>query len=295
MRTDPDQDHAASARRRLEEFARLWSPPASAASATDDPPEGPATTRLPIQATSGGRHAVTVAVPPRTLLGAFLHRRHVGLIALAAVLFVLVAIWWTARGSAEPMPVADTSPAAAPVSAGSDPSGAAPSLSSASASATSAPIPGSTPGSLPGSTEVVVVDVAGKVRRPAVVTLPAGSRVIDALRKAGGARSGVDLSGLNLARVLVDGEQVLVGSRSPAPVGSIDGTPAAPPGADARTDLNTATAAQLEELPGIGPVTAQKIIEWRTENGAFTSADDLLEVDGIGPKTLASIEPEVTW
>jgi competence protein ComEA len=133
---------------------------------------------------------------------------------------------------------------------------------------------------------VVVVDVAGKVRRPGVATLPAGSRVVDAIRKAGGARPGVDLTGLNLARVLVDGEQILVGV---APVAGVAASASAQPGAadgGSLVNLNTATLDQLDGLPGVGPVTAQKILDWRSAHGAFTAIDELLEVDGIGEAIL---------
>lgn len=134
------------------------------------------------------------------------------------------------------------------------------------------------------------MDIAGKVRRPGVATLPAGSRVIDAVKRAGGAHKGVDLSTLNLARVLVDGEQILVGV---PPVGGA--AAAIPPSATATlVNLNTATSDQLDSLPGVGPVTAQKILDWRTAHGAFTAVDELLEVDGIGAKTFAEIAPRVT-
>jgi len=139
----------------------------------------------------------------------------------------------------------------------------------------------------------VTVDVAGKVRRPGVATLPAGSRVVDALRKAGGARGRVDLSGLNLARVLVDGEQILVGKPAPGGLAASAST-AAPDATGALVNLNTATAEQLDTLPGVGPVTAQKILEWRGSHGAFSAVDELLEVDGIGEKTLADLAPHVT-
>jgi competence protein ComEA len=139
----------------------------------------------------------------------------------------------------------------------------------------------------------VVVDVAGKVRRPGIVTLPAGSRVVDALEAAGGPRRGVDLVGLNLARVLVDGEQVVVGR--PAVAGpAAAAVPGPSPGAGALVNLNTATQPDLETLPGVGPVTAQAILDWRTEHGAFSSVDELLEVSGIGDATLAEIAPHVT-
>jgi competence protein ComEA len=138
----------------------------------------------------------------------------------------------------------------------------------------------------------VVVDVAGKVRRPGIVRLPLGSRVVDALEAAGGARRGADLTGLNLARVLSDGEQVLVGVPAAA------GPPVAAPGATVAggvlVNLNTATQPELETLPGVGPVTATSILEWRAEHGAFSSVDELLEVSGIGDATLAEIAPHVT-
>ena len=149
-------------------------------------------------------------------------------------------------------------------------------------------------GASPASGGDVTVDVAGKVRRPGLTTLPAGSRVADALKEAGGPRGRVDLSALNLARVLVDGEQILVG-RAAQPGGIAAGaSTAAPDPSGALVSLNTATLEQLETLPGVGPVTAQKILDWRGANGAFSSVDQLLDIDGIGDKTLAEIAPHVT-
>lgn len=139
--------------------------------------------------------------------------------------------------------------------------------------------------------KVVVVDVAGKVRRPGVVELPQGSRVADALRAAGGVRPGVDIGLLNLARPLTDGEQVVVGlagagAEPPAPGASAGkGSTAGSP-----VDLNTATVADLDGLPGVGPVLAQRIIDWRTANGPFTSVDQLHEVSGIGDRRFQDLK-----
>lgn len=135
----------------------------------------------------------------------------------------------------------------------------------------------------------VLVAVAGKVRKPGVVRLPAGSRVDDAVRAAGGPLDAGDLGLLNLARKLVDGEQVLVGV-DPAP-----GAPAAAGGGavGGLIDLNTATAADLDALPGIGMVLAQRIIDWRTENGRFESVDQLREVTGIGEAKYEDLRDKV--
>ncbi|QIG42705.1 ComEA family DNA-binding protein [Nocardioides anomalus] len=151
--------------------------------------------------------------------------------------------------------------------------------------------------------------MAGKVRHPGIAVLDAGARVVDALQAAGGAKPGVDLTGLNLARVLVDGEQVLVGTdpptglaaaASPPPAGSGSGATSTSsagnaPGTPATVvNLNTATEADLDTLPDVGPVTAQSILTWRDQHGGFSSVDELLEVDGIGEVTLGKLAPYVT-
>ena len=144
----------------------------------------------------------------------------------------------------------------------------------------------------------IVVDVSGKVREPGIQRLPAGSRVADALRAAGGVRPGANTDGLNRARFLVDGEQVVVGGsgrRAGARGGGGRGAGAAgraaagaaPP---APVGLNTATAEQLDKLPGVGPVLAQHIIDYRTEHGGFRSVDELREVNGIGDRRFADLQ-----
>ncbi|MFC9059248.1 helix-hairpin-helix domain-containing protein [Streptomyces sp. NPDC057074] len=138
----------------------------------------------------------------------------------------------------------------------------------------------------------IVVDVDGKVRKPGVHRLPAGSRVADALRAAGGVRDGAKTDGLNQARFLVDGEQVVVGA--PAPVAGVAPGGAATAGSGAAApaapvSLNTATPDQLDTLPGVGPVLAQHIIDYRAQHGGFRSVDELREVNGIGERRFADL------
>jgi len=149
--------------------------------------------------------------------------------------------------------------------------------------ASSAGLPLATP-----QPSVVVVHVLGDVRRPGLVTLPSGSRVADAVEAAGGLRKGGSTGSLNLARTVVDGEQVMVSRDAAAAPGPGGGGTAAGP-----LDLNTATADQLDELPGVGPVTAERILAWRTEHGRFASVDQLREVSGIGAVTFERLAPLV--
>ena len=161
---------------------------------------------------------------------------------------------------------------------------------SLSAEATSPP-GGAASSSAPAAGELVV-DVEGKVKHPGIVTLPAGSRVHEAVAKAGGVRGKVDTSTLNMARVLTDGEQILVGVEPVAAAPANGSSPGS--GGGARISLGTATLEQLDTLPGIGPVTAQAILDHRSEHGPFTSVDDLLDVKGIGEATLEDIRDQVT-
>jgi competence protein ComEA len=140
----------------------------------------------------------------------------------------------------------------------------------------------------------VVVDIAGAVRRPGLVRLPGGSRVTDAVTAAGGPTRRADLASVNLARLLVDGEQIVVlragQGALPGPLGASSSATAAP---GQPVSLNTATPEQLDGLPGVGPVLAQRIIDWRTRHGRFSSVDELTEVSGIGERTLANLRPLV--
>lgn len=166
-------------------------------------------------------------------------------------------------------------------------------LSARKAPAVIAPAARATPSpSISSSSGALVVHVAGAVRRPGVIELPAGSRVADAIALAGGALSRADLDLLNLAAFVVDGSQVLVPTRGPQP--ATIATPLAGATEAATIDLNSADQALLETVPGLGPVKAAAIIAFRTEVGAFESIDQLLEVSGIGPATLESIRPFVS-
>ncbi|HYX79495.1 MAG TPA: ComEA family DNA-binding protein [Actinomycetota bacterium] len=146
------------------------------------------------------------------------------------------------------------------------------------------------------SPATILVDVAGWVREPGVYEFHEGDRVIDAIEAAGGARSGAALEALNLAAPLADGSQILVqkqsavgSSSSPIASGST-GTA----GTTAKININTAGADELDTLPGIGEVYAQRIVDYRTQNGPFASVDELEDVSGIGPATLENIRPYVT-
>ena len=208
--------------------------------------------------------------------------------ARAAVALGLLAVWWQrpVTESVAPLPASVSEP----VAGDHPPPSAAP--------AVSAP-------ALPPPVDEIVVSVVGLVHTSGLVRLPSGARVADALTAAGGAREGADLLGLNLAQRLNDGDQVLVGLAPPpgaAPVaGSATvGAGAAPVGggggggSGGKVNLNTATEQQLDELPGVGPVTATAIVSWRTGNGTFTDVEQLGEVDGIGPARLAKLRDLVT-
>ncbi|MEV6897605.1 ComEA family DNA-binding protein [Amycolatopsis sp. NPDC051372] len=142
--------------------------------------------------------------------------------------------------------------------------------------------------SAPSASAKLVISVIGHVRAPGLVTVPAGSRVADAVRAAGGTDPGTDLSSLNLARKLTDGEQLAVGitvaSSAPAGAGAAPG----------KLDLNSATPEQLDTLPGVGEVTAGRIIDWRTQHGRFSSVEQLRDVEGIGESKFEKLREQVT-
>jgi competence protein ComEA len=151
-----------------------------------------------------------------------------------------------------------------------------------------------TPGAQADAAAPILVHVVGEVSSPGVVELRAGARVREAIEAAGGATELAVLAGVNLARPVVDGEQILVPDAAAAQASA----PAAPgsgaAGGTGLVSLNSADAAALETLPGVGPALAQRILAWRAANGAFASVDQLIEVSGIGARTLEGLRDRVT-
>jgi competence protein ComEA len=203
-------------------------------------------------------------------------REILGLVVIGALLAVGVGFWYV---RSLPKPVSIEAPSG---SLGSGPQ----------------PGPSVTPTTPPA---LLLVHVAGWVVRPGVYELRQGDRVIDAIERAGGARRGADLRSINLAAVLVDAQQIVVmkagsgtSATSTGPVATgAGGSSGSTPGQEL-IDLNTATPEQLETLPGIGEVLAQRIIDYREEHGPFSSIDELLDVSGIGDARLEDLRSEVT-
>ncbi len=197
------------------------------------------------------------------------------LLLLASLLGLAVAAVAAWRFLPNPAPAAEGAPGVALVDAG--------------VPVTGLPAdPGDRPVPPPAAT--VTIHVVGPVAHPGVVVLPAGSRVADAVAASGGFVPGAPADGVNLARRLVDGEHLDVGA--PAP-GADPPAPGAASSGPAKVDLNTATSQQLQELPGVGPVLADRIVAYRQQHGGFDSVGQLQEVAGIGASRLADLEPLV--
>jgi competence protein ComEA len=221
-----------------------------------------------------------------------LSRAELAGLVVVIVLCVAGAAVWYLRSLPKPITVAEVQ--------GAPPAGQTPPADGAVPLASGAPSSGVAASGQPvASGAPIIVDVTGHVRRPGVYEFPAGSRVIDAIERAGGPRENAVLAALNLAAPLADGQQIVVpGPKDPiAPVPgapAVPGAPVTPTGSGTLVNVNTADATALEALPGIGEVTAAAIVEHRTENGPFTSVDQLEDVSGIGPATLEEIRPLVT-
>ncbi|WP_406692358.1 ComEA family DNA-binding protein [Saccharopolyspora sp. ID03-671] len=199
---------------------------------------------------------------PEPLLRSRVDPGRAGLLAVALVAAVVLAgvlvLAWSDRPEAESAPP-PLPPPPAPVSTG------------------------------PTAPAELVVSVVGRVERPGLVTVPAGARVADAVSAAGGALPETDLTGLNLARRLADGEQLYVAIPVPPEAQQAQSGQPGSGGGDGRLDLNAATKEQLDGLPGVGEVTAERILQWRTEHGRFDSVDQLGEVGGIGDARLSKL------
>ena len=204
-----------------------------------------------------------------------------GLVVVIVLLLAAVGFWYT-RSLPRPIDIAtDAAPMAV---ASSEPSASVAVAASAS--------------TLASPSTTLIVDVTGWVRKPGVFAFEPGDRVIDAVERAGGARDNADLTLLNLAAPLVDGQQILVpkeGAEVPGTVpGTTPGTTGVPGATGGLVNINTADEATLETLNGVGPVLAASIIAYRTEHGPFTSIDQLDEVSGIGPATMEDLRSQVT-
>jgi competence protein ComEA len=278
LRRGPDPLELAAVLRRLES---LRSPTTEAPGWLPSPPPDP-----PVAApvASGGSRVRVGAFDPG--------RRGLAVLAVAALLAAAAGAWFFIRAT----PRADSASNADPAVAAASTPAVPPSASGGWPALTS----GAPGGSTPSAATVIVVDVVGRVAKPGIFTLPAASRIFDAIAAAGGALPGTDLTALNLAGKLIDGEEIFVGI--PPPSGSaaqtaggvVGGDTGAGPATAGTTkpsvvDLNSASLTDLETLPGVGAVTAQRIIDWRTQHGRFTSVVQLQQISGIGPSKYASL------
>ncbi len=221
--------------------------------------------------------ALRVGISPRAIAGLFL--------VVAIIILLLGVRFLASQAQAEAVPV---------------PLGPQPEMLSSSQSPalmTSAPtkaLAGTTgPATLSSGSSSVTVHVVGQVRRPGVVVLPAGSRVRDALSAVGGLTDRANPAGVNLARPVLDGEQIMV--PRPGELLPVLPGPSGPTSSSTSSviDLNSASVEQLDTLPGVGPVIAERIVQWRHEHGRFSAVDELNEVSGIGSASMERIRPLV--
>jgi competence protein ComEA len=299
LRRRPDPRELASVLHRLERLQIVAQP-----AAPGWVPHAPDVEQLrsdPTARAARGRRPARLRglVPARLHVSAFdPGRRGVAVLVVVALLGASGGAWYFLRAA----PHVDA--------AGTDPAttDSAPSPTESIASADdlvpigAAAIPSGLPS--PSKTSELVVDVVGKVVKPGVFTLPPGSRIVDAIAAAGGALPHTDLTALDLARRLSDGQEIFVGVPPPSGPAAISaggvvgddtaaGGDASAASADPVVDINTATQVELETLPGVGAVTAQNILAWRTQHGRFTSVSELQQVSGIGPAKYAGLAGRV--
>jgi competence protein ComEA len=222
-------------------------------------------------------------------------RRNVAALGVAVLIAATATLWWVVASRPRPIPVLESGAGLA--GATTTPSAGLGHASPSPSASGGRPSPGGQPSVAETGADGLVVDVAGKVARPGIYRLPAGSRVFDALLAAGGPLPGVVTTPLNLAAPLNDGQQVVVGidgmtGQAGPSGGAVGGSGTG--GSGTTVSLNSASLDQLQHLPGVGPVLAQHILDWRAQHGRFTSVDQLRDVSGIGPSKFAAIKSKVT-
>jgi competence protein ComEA len=242
------------------------------------------------------------AVPAGADAGSRWHpsRRAIAALGVVVVAVIVLTVAWVFSSRPQSLTVAADGAQAATIGprGSAAPSPAALSSTSSSSSSTLS----SSTASAANIGGDVVVDVEGKVRHPGLYHLRPGARVDDALRLAGGVKPGVSAVGLNRAAKLTDGQQIVVGLTPPAAGGAAAGGGGASgagggvagSATPSTVNLNTADLAQLEQLPGVGPVLAQHILDWRSQHGGFARVDQLQDVSGIGPSKFAALKDAVT-
>ncbi|MEI6362531.1 MAG: helix-hairpin-helix domain-containing protein [Actinomycetes bacterium] len=271
---------AAAGAVRLEHLARQWRIPAPP-SATPTTSETPATAWQLLAEDGSPPPDSTPA--PGLATGPWNRSAIRGLVVLVLVAVLLASWWWWSGRPREAIAAPTILATGGPVAGAGGPSASAvPGVGAPGGPAVSPPA---------APVREVVVHVVGQVRHPGLVTLPVGSRVNDAITAAGGVTRPRAGDSVNLARVLVDGEQVVVGFAAQAVAGVLG---IAPVKSGGLLNLNSADATAFEDLPGVGPVLAQRIVQWRVANGPFRSVDELGEVTGIGDAIMAQLRPLVS-
>jgi competence protein ComEA len=296
LRRRPDPRELASVLQRLERLQIVTQP-----AATGWLPHAPDAQVVERADRASWLSRLRALVPARLQVNAFdPGRRGVIVLVVVAVLGASGGAWYFLHAAPHASPTVAAPAADCETATGQEPGGCL-TVSGGSTDSFSpvgvAAIPSGLPS--PSKESELVVDVVGRVAKPGVFTLPPGSRIVDAIAAAGGALPHTDLTALDLARKLSDGQEIFVGVAPPSGaaamsgggvVGDSDaGTDSGVASANPIVDINTATQSELETLPGVGTVTAQRIIAWRTQHGRFTSVTELQQVSGIGPAKYAAL------